>query len=72
MFDSINDRYVGPDNVNINKIPSKVYVPFMYGCGLAGGNWNIVSEILKRYDFTVIARPVDYVNWYKKEYDSEE
>ena len=26
----------------------KVYVPYLYGCGLGGGDWNIVSEIICR------------------------
>ena len=37
-----------------------VYIPFKYGCGLAGGNWNIMLEILKDYDFNIVARPQDY------------
>jgi O-acetyl-ADP-ribose deacetylase (regulator of RNase III) len=41
----------------------EVYIPFKYGCGLAGGNWNIMLEILKDYDFTVVARNSDYEEW---------
>lgn len=28
------------------KYSEQVYLPFMYGCGLGGGDWNIVSEII--------------------------
>ena len=31
-----------------------VFLPFKYGCGLAGGNWNIVQEILKDYPFIIL------------------
>jgi O-acetyl-ADP-ribose deacetylase (regulator of RNase III) len=27
----------------------KVYVPYMMGCGLAGGDWKIYSAIIERY-----------------------
>ena len=40
-----------------------VYVPFKVGCGLAGGSWGLVSEILNDYDFTVVARNSDYEEW---------
>lgn len=49
---------------SINK---EVYVPFGMGCGLAGGDWNIVSTILKKYDFTVVARTSDYENWFNSQ-----
>lgn len=38
----------------------KIYLPFKYGCGLAGGNWYIVNEILKDYPFVVVARHEDF------------
>ncbi len=27
----------------------QIYVPFQMGCGLAGGNWDIYSEIIEKY-----------------------
>jgi len=27
----------------------KVYVPYLMGCGLAGGDWGIYSEIIEFY-----------------------
>lgn len=44
----------------------EVYIPFQYGSGIAGGNWNIVKEIADEYNFTIVARPVDYENWMNK------
>lgn len=46
----------------------KVYIPFKYGCGLAGGNWDIMLAILQDYDFTVIARPSDYEAWINQKF----
>lgn len=38
-----------------------VYIPFLYGCGIAGGDWSIVENIMKEYkgDLVVVCRPVD-------------
>lgn len=34
--------------------PSETIIaPYKIGCGLAGGNWNIVKEILERYNIAI-------------------
>jgi hypothetical protein len=40
-----------------------LYVPFGYGCGIAGGNWVVVEALLEAFDVTVVARPQDYEKW---------
>lgn len=44
----------------------EIYIPFQYGCGIAGGNWKIVHEIAKDFNITVVARTSDYQNWLNK------
>lgn len=31
----------------------EIIAPYMIGCGLAGGDWNIVLPLLKKYNITV-------------------
>ena len=40
-----------------------IKIPFQYGCGIAGGNWNIIKEIIKDSDIDVITRVSDYQAW---------
>lgn len=42
----------------------EVYVPFLYGCGIAGGNWKIIEAILGEFDFNIVTREIDYLNYY--------
>lgn len=37
--------------INVRAISEQmpVYIPYKMGCGLAGGDWKIVSEIINRY-----------------------
>jgi len=48
------------DNLNISGMPfygMSIAIPYNFGCGLAGGNWNIVykiiEEIFQDYDVTI-------------------
>lgn len=34
--------------LKLQKIPSKLGLPFYLGCGLAGGNWDTVLEIIRK------------------------
>jgi len=54
------------DNVREVFPQDKVYVPFGMGCGIAGGNWNIVKEIIEDFNFEIVARPSDYEMWLNK------
>ena len=38
----------------------KYYIPYKFGCGLAGGDWGIVSAILSKYDLNIVARIEDF------------
>lgn len=42
----------------------EVYVPYLYGCGIAGGKWEIVLAILKEFDFKVVVRYEDLAKVY--------
>ena|ERR1035437_8620905 len=44
----------------------EVYIPFQYGSGIAGGNFQIVQEIADDFNITVVARPADYEKWMNK------
>jgi len=53
---------------NPNKNDKEVYIPFKYGCGLAGGNWDIMLKIFKDYDLNVVARTSDYETWINEKF----
>lgn len=37
------------DYLKINRIDLPIYIPHGIGCGLGGGDWNIVSNIISNY-----------------------
>lgn len=39
-----------------NRYKGTIYVPFLIGCGLAGGDWSVVSEILDTISDLVVVR----------------
>lgn len=46
-----------------------VYVPFQYGCGIAGGSWPIVKAILSQFpNVELICREEDIVRYYSVNY----
>ena len=54
-------NYTSIDNIfgNISKkFSEQLYLPFMYGCGLGGGDWNkikaIIEDVFKHENLTVI------------------
>lgn len=59
-FDAVKNDFATPSG--------KVYLPFKYGCGLAGGDWDVMLAILKNYDFNVVARQVDYEEWINQKF----
>ena len=42
---------------DIHKVP--VYVPWRIGCGLAGGDWDVIGKYCTEYGLTVVRRPGD-------------
>lgn len=51
-YDAIITAFDHIESQNTEK--KSIYVPFGYGCGIAGGRWNIVEEIFSDYDDIVI------------------
>lgn len=54
-YDAIEEVFCRLKLVNIKKIP--VYIPYQYGCGLGGGNFSVVSEIIEKvYPEVIVCR----------------
>ena len=45
-----------------------IYIPFLYGCGIAGGDWSIVENIMEEYkgELVVVCRPIDLQTYVQK------
>lgn len=46
-YDAVSTALEKLSFINTRKLP--IYVPYMLGCGLGGGDWRVVSEIIEEY-----------------------
>ena len=58
------------DIIYINNPTATLYVPFLYGCGIAGGDWEIVKKIFEKYpgNLNVVCRPSDLQKYAQDSY----
>ena len=58
------------DIIYLNNPTATLYVPFLYGCGIAGGDWEIVKKIFEKYpgNLNVVCRPSDLQKYAQDSY----
>lgn len=46
-YEAVRNALEGLNKIYVEDTNQDVYIPYKMGCGLAGGNWNTVSEIIE-------------------------